>query len=73
MINTLKSRFRRDDLQSEVYVRELLKLVINKVTSNNTRRYDISVLYDKVETQLRTLETVGFIATLFPLLESVLF
>ncbi|KAJ8980827.1 hypothetical protein NQ317_018407 [Molorchus minor] len=75
MIDCLLSRFGREDLQIEVYVRELLKLVINNTTSGN--KIDLSFLYDKLESQLRALETLGitsdkYAAMLFPLVESCL-
>ncbi|KAJ8979843.1 hypothetical protein NQ317_007608 [Molorchus minor] len=75
MIDCLLSRFGREDLQIEVYVRELLKLVINTTTSGN--KMDLFFLYDKLESQLRALETLGiasdkYAAMLFPLAESCL-
>ncbi|KAJ8973582.1 hypothetical protein NQ317_011836 [Molorchus minor] len=75
MIDCLLSRFGREDLQIEVYVRELLKLVINNTTPGN--KIDLSFLYDKLESQLRALETLGitsdkYAAMLFPLVESCL-
>ena len=73
IIDCLLSRFGREDLQIEVYVRELLKLVIHNTSSGN--KIDLSFLYDKLETQLRALETLGitsdkYAAMLFPLVES---
>ncbi|XP_050315561.1 uncharacterized protein LOC126750100 [Anthonomus grandis grandis] len=75
MVECLQARFGREDLQVEVYVRELLKLVIHNTSSGN--RLDITRLYDKLETQLRALETLGitsdkYAAMLFPLVESCL-
>lgn len=75
IVNALQSRFGREDLQIEVYVRELLKLILSNTSSS--RKTDISVLYDKIETQLRALETLGITsdkcaAMLFPLIESCL-
>ena len=71
VIESMKSCFGRDDLLVEVYVRELLKLVLNKAKGA------ITSVYDKVETQLRTLESLGVTtdmcaAMLFPLVESSL-
>lgn len=73
IVDSLKSRFGREDLQIEVYVREILKLVLNKSNKN----CNVSVLYDKIETQLRSLETLGitsdkYAAMLYPLIESCL-
>ncbi|KAJ8948594.1 hypothetical protein NQ318_007598 [Aromia moschata] len=75
IVSGLKSRFGREDLQMEVYIRELLKLILNNATSKN--KMDLSTLYDKIETQLRALETLGITsdkcaAMLFPLIESCL-
>lgn len=54
---------------------ELLKLIINTAISDG--KFDLSVLYDKLETHLRALETLGITsdkcaAMLFPLIESCL-
>ncbi|KAJ8914530.1 hypothetical protein NQ315_002803 [Exocentrus adspersus] len=70
----MKSRFGREDLQIEVYIRELLKLILNNTTQQN---FEIASLYDNLETQLRSLETLGitmdkYAAILFPLIESCL-
>ncbi|KAF2897931.1 hypothetical protein ILUMI_08246, partial [Ignelater luminosus] len=75
IIDSLKSRFGREDLQIEVYVRELLKLILDNAISPG--KIDISTLYDKIECQLRALETLGVTknkcaAMLFPLIESSL-
>lgn len=75
VVNALKSRFGRDDLQIEVYVREMLGLIINNAVSKS--KMDLSSLYDRIETQLRALETLGVAsdkcsAMLFPLIESCL-
>jgi hypothetical protein len=73
-VEYLKERFGKADVLVEVYVRELLRLVID-----NSRK-EISVvssLYDRLETQLRALETLGVthdkcIAILYPMVESCL-
>lgn len=70
VIKYLKSRFGNEKILVEVYVRELLILVLNK---QNT----ISSLYDKLETQLHGLESLGvtsdkYAAMLYPLVESAL-
>ncbi|KAJ8916390.1 hypothetical protein NQ315_014600 [Exocentrus adspersus] len=75
IVEALKSRFGRDDIQIEVYVRELLKLIIGNATSQS--KMAISSLYDKLETHMRALETLGVTsdkcsAMLFPLIESCL-
>ncbi|XP_054279009.1 uncharacterized protein LOC128997397 [Macrosteles quadrilineatus] len=72
-LQSLKSRFGRDDLLIEVYIRELLKLVLSNLNS----KVEVSCIYDKLETQLRALETLGVTtdkcsAMLYPLIESCL-
>lgn len=73
MIDCLKSRFGREDLQIEVSVRELLKIIIGNAVPKG--KVDLCSLYDGIETQLRVLETMGIkskecSAMLFPLIES---
>lgn len=58
VIKSLKWRFGREDILVEVYIRELLKLLVNKVISNQNKD-NITVLYDKIETRLRGPETLG--------------
>jgi Protein of unknown function (DUF1759) len=72
-IDALKSRFGREDMLIEVYVREMLTLVM---TSKN-RRVTLSKLYDRIECQLRALATLGVTtkacaAMLLPMVESCL-
>ncbi|XP_050500674.1 uncharacterized protein LOC126880664 [Diabrotica virgifera virgifera] len=74
IIKSLKSRFGREDLQIEVYIRELLKLILSRVSSSSC---NVSALYDMIESQLRSLETLGitadkYAAILYPLIESCL-
>lgn len=76
IIDSMQSRFGREDLQIEVYVRELLKIIL-KNSAASKQNIDIATLYDKIETQLRALETLGITsdkcsAMLFPLIESCL-
>jgi len=71
----LKARFGREKLLVEFYVRELLKLTL--VMNSKEGRVTLSSLCDRIETQLRTLETLGaatdkYAAMLFPLVESCL-
>ncbi|KAJ8976987.1 hypothetical protein NQ317_013988 [Molorchus minor] len=83
IVESLTSRFGREDLQVEVYIRELLKLILNNVLSD--KKIELLTLYDKLETQLRALKTLGVTtdkcvyccycysaAMLFPLVESCL-
>ncbi|XP_011707938.1 PREDICTED: uncharacterized protein LOC105462784 [Wasmannia auropunctata] len=75
VITSLKNRFGREDLLVEVYVREMLKLVLSKTKVNNYT--PLSRIYDRLETQLRALESLGVTtdmcaAMLYPLVESSL-
>lgn len=74
IIDCLQSTFGREDLQIEVYFRELLKLVLNRFTN---KRCNASVLYDNIESQLRSFETLGiisdkYVANMYPMIESFL-
>ncbi|CAG7832496.1 unnamed protein product [Allacma fusca] len=76
VIDYLTERFGRDDILLKVYVRELLRLVLN-AAQNSSDVISISSLYDKLETQLRALESLGvtqdkYAAMLYPLVESCL-
>ncbi|KAF2887862.1 hypothetical protein ILUMI_18311, partial [Ignelater luminosus] len=51
VINSLKNRFGKDELLVEVYVRELLTLVISKAIKSN-EQIPLSKIYDKLEAQL---------------------
>ncbi|KAJ8968554.1 hypothetical protein NQ317_001752 [Molorchus minor] len=75
IIECMKARFGRDDLQIEVYVRELLRLVLKNAMTPS--KLEICKLYDQIETQLRALDTLGitsdkYAAMLYPLIESCL-
>ncbi|OXA43068.1 Pro-Pol polyprotein [Folsomia candida] len=74
-IIALKERFGKEKLLQQVYVRELLRLVI--ATAKSKEKIVLSELYDKVETQLRALESLGIkpehtTLFLFPMVESCL-
>jgi len=74
VIDTLKTRFGREELLVEFYVRELLSLVVKNAT-NLKSKHNIAQLYDKLESHLRSLESIGvttdkYAAMLFPLVES---
>nr|XP_042907174.1 uncharacterized protein LOC122271118 [Parasteatoda tepidariorum] len=77
IIKCLKQRFGRDDLLIEVYIRELLALVINN-SNPQGQKYSLVRLYDTLEGQLRSLKSLGvakdnFSAILlYPLIESCL-
>ncbi|XP_070518841.1 uncharacterized protein [Cardiocondyla obscurior] len=75
VINSLKNRFGREDLLIEVYVRELLQLVLQNTLKSKSM--SLASLYDKIESYLRSLDTLGVTsdkcaAMLFPLVESAL-
>jgi len=69
----LKARFGREDVLVVVYVREVLKTIIS---AHQTKEViSLSLLYDKLESHLRALETLRETtntcsAMLFPLVES---
>ncbi|OXA52865.1 Pro-Pol polyprotein [Folsomia candida] len=71
----LKERFGKEKFLQQVYVRELLRLVIT--TAKSKEVVVLSKLYDDIETQLRALESLGIKAEqstqfLFPMVESCL-
>ncbi|GBN88618.1 hypothetical protein AVEN_177545-1 [Araneus ventricosus] len=73
-VDSLKARFGRDELLAEVYVRELLKLIISV---QNKEQSSMTSLYDKLESCLRALETLGvttnkWVSILYPMVESCL-
>lgn len=75
VVEALKKRFGNDDLLLQVYVRELLSLVITNVTAKE--KIPFQSLYIKLESHLRALKTLKLAdadpATwLFPLVESSL-
>ena len=72
-VASLKARFGREELLVEVYVREVLKIIIS--AHQDKESISLSSLYDKLESHLRALETLGLTtntcsAMLFPLVES---
>ena len=76
VIASLTSRFGRKDLQIEYYMRELLQLLSQNLIDSGKRK-PLSTLYDKIESHLRALDSLGvstsnFAAVLYPLVESCL-
>ncbi|GFY78828.1 integrase catalytic domain-containing protein [Trichonephila inaurata madagascariensis] len=72
----LKLRFVREDLLVQIYVRDLLPLVLKTATTAKNAP-DLGTLYDMLETKLRALESLGrtkekFADFLEPLVESCL-
>ncbi|XP_071036469.1 uncharacterized protein [Parasteatoda tepidariorum] len=75
-IKQLKLRFGREDLLVQIYVRDLLSLVMKNATAGKNSP-DLATLYDMLETKLRALESLGrtkekFADFLEPLVESCL-
>ncbi|GFW85877.1 uncharacterized protein TNCV_1623211 [Trichonephila clavipes] len=56
-IDQIKERLRREDLIVQIYVRELLNLVMKNAVSGRTKT-DLSALYDELEGKLRSLESL---------------
>ena len=52
----LRARFGREGLLVEFYVREMLKLTMS--INSKEEKVTLSSLYDRIETQLRALETL---------------
>ncbi|GFX10777.1 uncharacterized protein TNCV_3929171 [Trichonephila clavipes] len=50
-IDQLKERFGREDLLVQIYVRELLNLVMKNAVSGRTKT-DLSALYDELEGEI---------------------
>jgi len=53
----MKARFGPEDLLVEFYVTELLKLTMSMNSKED--KVTLSSLYDRIETQLRAMETLG--------------
>ncbi|KAF8777489.1 hypothetical protein HNY73_014345 [Argiope bruennichi] len=76
VVAQLKERFRWEDLLVQIYVRDLLTIIIKNAVSSRAKT-DLSRLYDELEGKLRTLESLGhtqekFRNFLAPLVESCL-
>ncbi|GFY63816.1 uncharacterized protein TNIN_500481 [Trichonephila inaurata madagascariensis] len=74
-VQQLKMRFGREDLLVQIYVQDLLFLVIKNATAG--RNSELASLYDMLETKLRSSESLGhtkekFADFLEPLVESCL-
>ncbi|GFX42562.1 integrase catalytic domain-containing protein [Trichonephila clavipes] len=75
-VDQLKERFGREDLLVQIYVRDLLTMVMKNAVSGRAKT-DLSRLYDELEGKLRALESLGrtqerFGDFLAPLVESCL-
>ncbi|GBN66453.1 hypothetical protein AVEN_114146-1, partial [Araneus ventricosus] len=70
-VEYLKERFGKESVLVQVYIRDLLQLVIAK------NKCELSTLYDKLQTRIRSLDSLGltkdkYADILFPLIESTL-
>ncbi|GFV05457.1 uncharacterized protein TNCV_226681 [Trichonephila clavipes] len=57
-IDQLKERFGREDLLAQIYVRDLLNLVMKNAVTGRAKT-DLPLLYDELESKLRSLESLG--------------
>jgi hypothetical protein len=77
VVAALNDRFGDKVILTEVYVRQLLKLVIRNANTSQSQQINLSMIYDEIESHLRALETLGVTqdqtaAFLYPLVESSL-
>jgi Protein of unknown function (DUF1759) len=77
VVAALNDRFGDKVILTEVYVRQLLKLVIRNANTGQSEQITLSTIYDEIESHLRALETLGVTqdqsaAFLYPLVESSL-
>ncbi|GFU20627.1 uncharacterized protein TNCV_3785211 [Trichonephila clavipes] len=57
-IDQLKERFGREDLLVQIYVRDVLTLVMKNAATGRVKA-DLPLLYDELESKLRSLESLG--------------
>ncbi|UYV75136.1 hypothetical protein LAZ67_12002605 [Cordylochernes scorpioides] len=74
-ISTLKERFGREDMLVEVYVRDLIAIILENAYGRNTTSF--STVYVRLSSQLRALGSLGVTtdkcaAILYPMVESAL-
>ncbi|GFW29715.1 DUF1758 domain-containing protein [Trichonephila clavipes] len=72
-----QDRFGKPELLVEVYVRELIKMIITNAKADNRDKLSLDRLCDKIEAHLRALKSLGLkskenTAWLFPMVESCL-
>ncbi|GFW13398.1 uncharacterized protein TNCV_1879001 [Trichonephila clavipes] len=75
-IAQLQERFGRGDLLVQIYVRDLLSMVMRNAATGRSKR-DLPALYDELEAKIRALESLGrtqdkYGEFLSPLVESCL-
>ena len=56
VVESLKARFGKDDLLIEVYVGDLLKLI---VVAHTKEKFSLTSLYNELEFYVRAFETLG--------------
>jgi len=74
-VDALKTRYANPKLLKQLYVRELLKMIIQ--TQKSGEKFELSKHFDQLESHLRALETLGVSAEqtskfLYPMVESSL-
>jgi hypothetical protein len=74
-VEGMKSRFGKDDLIAEYYVRDLLKLAFTSI--NGKEKLPLAKLYDQLQSRLQALDSIGRSSSkhsefLYPLVESCL-
>ncbi|GBN52873.1 hypothetical protein AVEN_11502-1, partial [Araneus ventricosus] len=57
-VSQLQERFGRDDLLVQIYVRDLLSMVMKNAVTGRSKT-DLPALYDEMEAKLRALESLG--------------
>ncbi|KAL1448563.1 hypothetical protein WDU94_013886, partial [Cyamophila willieti] len=75
VIKALNERFGRSDLLTELYIREMMSLVLQNTVSKT--KMSVSDLYDKLQSHLRNLDSLGvttenYASILMPLVSSSL-
>lgn len=75
VIKALKDRFGKKKILKQVYVRELIKMIVLNVRSNE--KVALTKLFDNLESHLRALESLGVTMEqtsefLFPMVESII-
>ncbi|GIX75932.1 endonuclease [Caerostris extrusa] len=78
VISAFTERFGNQEILTEIYVRELLKLITQNVHSQGKDKLPLMSLFDKIESHIRALESLGVnqnsnAAWLYPMVESCLF
>ncbi|GIY01228.1 hypothetical protein CEXT_147431, partial [Caerostris extrusa] len=59
VISAFTERFGNQEILTEIYVRELLKLITQNVHSQGKDKLSLMSLFDKIESHIRALESLG--------------